>query len=154
MAMISRRRFVGAGLAVAAAAAMPLPGVSLFVGKAGAAQLFNGVLPTTGTGGSQAVNPFSSAAMFKPFLHTPFQGRFGRNAGTLELTQVDDLAGTVKEATAGAQFSLLFDGSKVAKFSQGTYTLQHASLGSFAVFLVPVGKSGVVYQAVINRRTH
>jgi len=49
-------------------------------------------------------------------------------------------------------FDVLFAGSD-KPFGEGTYTIQHKTLGSFPVFLVPVGngKKGQVYQAVFTR---
>ena len=53
----------------------------------------------------------------------------------------------------GDGFAPLFSGSLSEGFGQGTYTVGHRSLGSFAMFLVPVGPAGPDqrYEAVFNR---
>lgn len=146
--MISRRRFVQAGAAAVVVAGLPLPRFGLLVaGKAGATPVAR-----AGPASGPSSDLFASASNFTPHLHTPFQGRLGGATGTLELTQVEDFAGRAGEAAGAARFSLLFDGARARAFPQGTYTLQHATLGSFAVFLVPVGRVGSIYQAVVNRR--
>jgi len=85
-----------------------------------------------------------------PQLHTSFRGRLGRSSGVLRLIQVENLASAAEEAAGRPRFSLLFDGG-AARFSQGTYAMQHAVLGTFDLFLVPVGQQRGLYQAVINR---
>ena len=52
------------------------------------------------------------------------------------------------------QFSLLFAGADSQRLEQNTYTFEHASLGRFEMFIVPVGRpvSGCrVYEAVFDR---
>ncbi|MEW6021171.1 MAG: hypothetical protein AB1807_03415 [Pseudomonadota bacterium] len=72
---------------------------------------------------------------------------------------LDGLALTLYEALplAGAapdehHFSLGFRGPAAPQLEQGTYTLDHAVLGTLAIFLVPVGRDagGVQYQAIFN----
>jgi hypothetical protein len=50
-----------------------------------------------------------------------------------------------------AAFSLLFDGP--AGLRQDTYTLDHPSMGRFALFLTPVGQGSrpQTYQAIVDR---
>jgi hypothetical protein len=50
-------------------------------------------------------------------------------------------------------FSLFFSGPLAPQCSQGIHSLQHAELGSFDLFLVPIGPDshGMRYQAVFNR---
>ena len=54
---------------------------------------------------------------------------------------------------AGESFSLLFHGNRRARVQQGTYRIEHPSLGAFDLFLVPVGRGirGQDIEAVINR---
>jgi hypothetical protein len=49
-------------------------------------------------------------------------------------------------------FSLLFQGPAEPFLPQAIYPLEHAQLGAFALFLVPVGKNaaGFLYEAVLN----
>ncbi len=75
----------------------------------------------------------------------------GTDGATLTLTSVGDLG---DPALAGADdaFSLIFTGP-VDALGQDTYTLAHPSLGSFSMFVVPVGEptASASYQAIINR---
>ncbi len=51
------------------------------------------------------------------------------------------------------QFSLLFRGDMSKTYEQGTYGMEHDSMGAFDLFLTPVelNDQGTVYQAVFNR---
>ncbi len=53
----------------------------------------------------------------------------------------------------GRSFSLLFHGKVRPRIQQGTYRIEHPSLGAFDLFLVPVGRGvrGQDIEAVINR---
>lgn len=53
----------------------------------------------------------------------------------------------------GESFSLIFQGHGNAKLGQETYTIEHPSVGTFPLFLVPVGpaRRGQSFEAVINR---
>lgn len=50
------------------------------------------------------------------------------------------------------RFSLMFRGPARPVLQQATHTLEHAVLGTLAIFLVPVGRDaqGVQYQAIFN----
>jgi hypothetical protein len=50
------------------------------------------------------------------------------------------------------QFSLMFQGPGEIFMPQGMYTLTHRTLGTFDLFLVPIGKddNGFSYEAVFN----
>lgn len=53
-------------------------------------------------------------------------------------------------------FSLLFQATEEFSLEQGTYTLQHDSLGELEIFLVPVGTSAenpslMEFESVFNR---
>ena len=53
---------------------------------------------------------------------------------------------------AGGAFSTLWQGPQSPVLSQGTYELQHADLGSLALFLVPVAQrdAGIQYEAIFT----
>jgi hypothetical protein len=53
----------------------------------------------------------------------------------------------------GESFSLIFRGHDDAKLGQEMYTIEHSSLGTFPLFLVPVGPAykGQDLQAIVNR---
>lgn len=71
---------------------------------------------------------------------------------TIQLLSVRSLAADGRPPT-GEGFSLLFTGTLAEKFPQDTYTVDHSSMGRFAMFLVPVGPAGPDqrYEAVFNR---
>ena len=58
-----------------------------------------------------------------------------------------------KERSRREQFSLIFETQRGEPLPQGTYQLEHPSLGQFPLFLVPVGRGrkGVELEAVVNR---
>jgi len=51
------------------------------------------------------------------------------------------------------QFALLFRGPEDILLPQGTYPVEHAQLGAFDLFFVPVGRdpAGIDYEVVFNR---
>lgn len=143
---VSRRQFISAGAAAAAVGS-----ISSF-GLADAAKA-----ASNRQGGSTTTDPFTSSDNFKPYVNTPFSLQSASGvAGAVTLTTVTDfrLPSSKKTATksspSGPGFSLTFDGSNVAGLPQGTYTTSHPSLGTFQMFIAPVGL-GRDYQAVINR---
>ena len=106
--------------------------------------------------------------MLENLTYATFAGRLGdmfrAHAGpegvvTLELVQATDLgsgsdvAGGEGAPGQGARFSLLFQGPHDRLLPQGTYQFDHDQIGSFPLFIVPVGaaKSGLQYEAVFNR---
>ena len=87
---------------------------------------------------------------FSKNLNTSFQIQVSAlNTQELELIKVSK-----KKVHRGIEsFDVLFRGTKENQFTQGTYLINHARMGSFPVFVVPVGngKNGVFYQAVFSR---
>jgi hypothetical protein len=69
------------------------------------------------------------------------------------LTDLAPVAGAPAPAPGKEGFTLLFTGARRDSFPQGTYTIDHPTLGSFALLLVATGPlgSGDGYEAVINR---
>lgn len=83
-------------------------------------------------------------------LNTLFQAQPEEGqAVMLELIRTVDLGSTPRHE----QFSILFRGPLDHFLPQRTYQLTHAVLGSFALFLVPVGREaeGFLYEAIFNR---
>ena len=93
------------------------------------------------------------------------QATFGRLVGTtfrvsvapgraaaIQLLSVRRLA-AIGPAPTGEGFSLLFSGSRSNRFGQDNFTVDHAKLGRFSMFIVPVGPAGADqrYEAVFNR---
>jgi len=54
--------------------------------------------------------------------------------------------------TSGEAFSLLFTRPRQNRLAQGTYTVEHPSIGSIPLFVVPVGRAEKAhdYEVVIN----
>ena len=93
---------------------------------------------------------------FTPHINTTFRIRAGSRAVNLKLTKITDLKAISKTPAriAGKEgFSLLFVGSaKSSRLTQDTYIIEHAALGKFSLFLVPVEKSEHRYhEAIIVR---
>jgi hypothetical protein len=63
------------------------------------------------------------------------------------------LAAATRLHGVGESFSLVFRGHANAKLGQDTYTLEHPSLGTFPLFVVPIGRAtkGQDFQVIVNR---
>lgn len=96
----------------------------------------------------------ASAAAFRPYLKTTMA--VSREDGTrvpLRLVRVTEgpAHGTFE------QFSVMFDAPASTALPQGTYAVQHPSLGAFDLFIVPVGGSKArraEYEACFSRRVN
>ena len=89
-------------------------------------------------------------SMFLDQLQTKFQVRMpDRSPVTLQLYEVEEGHSTPTQE----QFSLLFRGPKDCHLGQGTFELEHDSMGTFPLFLVPIGPDleGMCYQAIFSR---
>jgi hypothetical protein len=110
------------------------------------------VAGTTGRGVADA-DPLLTRSMFAGLLGDGF--RVQNRPLALELTSVGDLPNAAGTASEGADlsFTATFRAPAPRRLAQGTYTLSHAAVGSFPIFLVPVGAPGrdVRYEAVFNR---
>ncbi len=146
---ITRRRFLKAGTLVALASAIPL--------KVAGQQIRKG---NDGNPIDQskdvAADPLShyTRATFESYLNSIFRLYAGSTTVDLALVEVMDLIpGTSNPQTGRECFSLLFRGGSVA-LPQHSYKLEHPSLGTFQLFLVP-GKpddnGAQSYVAIINR---
>jgi hypothetical protein len=63
------------------------------------------------------------------------------------------LAAATRLQGVGESFSLVFRGHANAKLGQDTYDLEHPSLGTFPLFVVPIGRAtkGQDFQVIVNR---
>jgi Domain of unknown function (DUF6916) len=63
------------------------------------------------------------------------------------------LAAATRLHGVGESFSLIFRGHANAKLGQNTYNLEHPILGTFPLFVVPIGRAtkGQDFQVVVNR---
>jgi hypothetical protein len=147
---ISRRKFIKNGTLVALVAGLPLkvaaetinPGTFLAAGAIG---------PITSNGSKLDLNSFST------YLKSDFQ-LSGPGVPTIRarLIEVHDWKSQAKapeHLKTKECFSAIFVASASAPLPQDTYTVEHAALGKFSMFLVPSRKStnGIQYEAVFNR---
>lgn len=73
---------------------------------------------------------------------------------TVNADQLDFKLTSVRQLKTGADaFSLVFEGPASPRLSQQIYHFDHNVLGTFDLFIVPIGLStaGIRYEAVINR---
>lgn len=64
------------------------------------------------------------------------------------------LSRAVEGDSAGHEFSLLFRGPHDVALTQDTYSFEHAALGRFSMFIVPVcppDNGTCYYEAIFNR---
>mgnify|MGYP007054685909 CR=1 FL=1 len=91
---------------------------------------------------------------FAPLVGHEFRLGGAADARTLRLRQANLHAPASKDprARVGGSFALYFEGASEERFQQGMFSVEHASLGVFDIFLVPVGESDgrTTYEAVFN----
>jgi hypothetical protein len=109
--------------------------------------------PTAGAALPAAVGTFdwtrASAALFRPHVTTSFSTRSEDGSPTtLVLDRVDERPCRPDIE----QFALIFNGPAAA-VAYGVYTVRHAALGEFDIFLSPVRASGdrTSYEACVSR---
>ena len=71
----------------------------------------------------------------------------------LTLSTATEAPPPTPKSPLGERFSLIFHGPRSTVLPQGTYTFSHPALGSFPLFIVPIGADDdhLHYQAVFNR---
>lgn len=145
---ISRRKFFLNSGAAALTAAVVLPGQNIFGQSLTRAQFFP--IPPESTNDALT---YLKREHFEPFINTlfQFQPETGR-AFTLTLMAAENTAREVnqQQGFSGESYSLLFESSKKTKIAQGIYQVNH-EIGSFSLFITPVGLRGNRYEAVVNR---
>ncbi len=72
----------------------------------------------------------------------------------LELVEVKGYESRPQEQTGLERFSVFFSGPADLMLQQWTYSLTHDEMGTFDIFLVPIGRNeqGFRYEAVFNYR--
>jgi hypothetical protein len=92
-----------------------------------------------------------SEAEFKQQLHTSFLVKDGHRKIPVKLISVDDWRRGDSE-TDEECFGLRFLGARADRLKQDTYEIEHKSLGSFSLLLVPMGLTNEhpQYEAIIN----
>jgi hypothetical protein len=156
--VISRRKFLMAGSAVALAAGFPLKNALT------SAQQQNIASPSPrqnsakeGTGALSKTRAAGLATftkvVFMAQVNTTFrlQTKLAKPVD-MRLIEVKDTGPIPDQQKSGKEcFSLVFRGQPGLR--QNTYMIEHAALGKFALLLVPVGqdRKGSYYEAVVNR---
>jgi hypothetical protein len=153
---VSRRKFLRAGTMIALSAALPLSLTTLAAGQK--RQKSN----------PDQTRPIPAAAQRDPLYHytrdtfAPYVNSvFTVNSIPLaEIVLVEAketplvVAPRSSRVPTGECFTLVFRGPDRTRFTQNTYTVEHAALGKFDLFITPTDPSGEqqYYTAVINRR--
>jgi hypothetical protein len=92
-------------------------------------------------------------AEFSKHLNTTFRLQTdGEEALDLKLTEVKAYLPSPHEQQGMERFSAFFQGPVDRQLPQNTYTLNHESMGTFDIFLVPIDQNqqGITYEAVFN----
>ena len=90
---------------------------------------------------------------FSNRLNEPFQLFDSSGAPlVLTLTQVDSLSEQRGLPVKRSPFSLIFTGPPQPVLPQKTYRVDHSSIGTFEIFIVPIGPSaqGMQYEAIFS----
>lgn len=148
---VSRRNFLQKSTMIALAVALPLGLTTMTAG-----QQQNG--PPTVPAEAQR-NPLYhfTRATFVPYVNSIFIVNSVPLA-EIVLVEVKETPVAVDSRTrrtpVGECFTLVFRGPGRTRFQQNTYTLDHAALGKFEMFIGPTDRPGEqqYYTAVINRR--
>lgn len=110
--------------------------------------------------GAQPWSAAQAAAAGAHLRRSSYLGLVGQSfrAGSVELClrSVADVAGAKQaKSLAGSDnaFVLTFSGPRNAPLAAGTYKLRHGRLGTFELFISPVGQPGADrrYEAVVDR---
>ncbi len=99
--------------------------------------------------------------MLESFTVHTFSGRVGEafrihpgdeDPLEVELITATDLSEKPGEASRGRPFSIVFRGPRDFLLPQRTYRVEHAGIGAFDLFLVPIGpdEKGLRYEAVFT----
>ncbi len=108
-----------------------------------------GLFSITGEAASDMLMSFNSET-FAPYVGTIF--RSGQSGYSLRLAEVVEhkLQKDKRFGMGGESFSLFFRSVGQKNVPQDIHTFEHPSLGTFSLFIAPVGRGGKTYEAVIN----
>jgi hypothetical protein len=155
---VSRRNFMRAGTMIALSAALPLSLATFAVGQqrrpAPKVPDHLASLPA-----ASQKNPlyYFNRQTFAPYVNSIFKVNSELLAEIVLIEVKETPLVTDKRSNripTGENFTLTFRGPNRTRFEQNTYTVEHAALGKFELFLVPTGLPAAeqLYVAVINRR--
>lgn len=89
---------------------------------------------------------------FAKYLNNKFMISLGdSNTVETELIEVGERLLTPHQE----RFSIIFQGPAASALAQGTYSFTHEGMGTFDLFIVPIGydSNSIRYEAVFNRLT-
>ncbi|HEX8473262.1 MAG TPA: hypothetical protein VF666_04460 [Pyrinomonadaceae bacterium] len=89
---------------------------------------------------------------FAPLLHTKFRLHFDETQ-SVEVELVEVSAEDFPQVEGMERFTLVFHIPVKQPIPQRTYQMEHVQIGTFAIFIVPIGHDaeGFRYEAVFNR---
>lgn len=92
-----------------------------------------------------------STAAFNNALNSKFKCHIDKAGTPLDLTLVEAMSSSTSDAEHFENLSLIFESTE--SFLQQAYPLEHDTLGSMLLLLVPIGKKDTQfqYEALINR---
>jgi hypothetical protein len=149
--------------AMSRAGLLKLGAAAALVFSGGAAARAVGAATTPGAIGEQdgegglslgGGSPVRSPPYLRLATYTPLVGSaFVIHRSAAPSLKVKLVSATRLPTEVGESFSLMFRGHGNAKLGQETYTIEHPRVGTFPLFLVPVGpgRNGQSFEAVINR---
>ena len=154
---MSRRTFIVGLVGGLAATAVGLSGLETLGRRGGTAAM----RASTGS----TAPPRSLATMMLSTFSEHVGQRFRIHLGLLgwmyvRLVEVTDLSAKYSPASVGGTlettedvFSVVFSGPRSHPLEQDTYSIEHAELGEFELFIVPIGpaEGSPRYEAVFNR---
>ena len=149
--VVSRRSFIKRGSLLVLTAGVSLGWADSIYGRAnGSRSAIEGNLPLTND--TPAFN--YKKATFSPHVNTIFRVHYpnASKVVTTTLISITDVGPRPDRTEEGREcFVLKFRGTETIR--QNTYSIEHAVLGRFDLFLTPAGqnKQGVYTEAVINR---
>lgn len=158
---VSRRKFMKAGIMMAAFAGIPLKTL-IAPGQQQSDSQQSGTLFQIPVEVQNDLLNYYTSSTFRPYLNSLFQISLSRtDVKYVTLVEVKDNCPSPAQGsvtTLGDCFSLIFLGMRNQTSKQNTYQVKHPALGEFSLFLVPVGKriartNQQHYEAVINRRS-
>ncbi|HEX7999887.1 MAG TPA: twin-arginine translocation signal domain-containing protein [Pyrinomonadaceae bacterium] len=149
---VSRRNFLRASTMIALAAALPLGLTTIAAGQ----QQTEG-FPIPAAAQRDPLYNYTRAT-FTPYVNSIF---IINSVPLAEITLIEVketplvVARNSRRTPVGECFTLTFRGPERTRFRQDTYTVEHAALGKFNLFITPTDRPNAreqLYTAVINRR--
>jgi hypothetical protein len=156
---ISRRKFMKAGIMVAACAGIPLKAQFANSQEAGGKSAKTPPAIKALSKDETDILDYYTRSTFEAHVNTEFQVHLDElKVRTITLVEVRDYSGASRQQAmpgAGEEcFSLFFTAPSGRVFPQNTYEVEHAALGKFMLFLVPVGMKtdgDQYFEAAFNR---